>query len=393
MPLTATSQASILVVSDSPAEAALVKMLLEDDFAEVAESIDPATAVEDFQRHRPGVLLLAFKDLQKSEDYYLGLFRRGGDKSLQEQHRAVVLCTKETVKQAYERCRLGLFDDYVLFWPAGHDSTRLLMSVYCALDEIMRMRAETELAATVAAQTKRLMDLESLLSQQLTRGEEHVASTGRTLAGAEQGIDRALVSLSERVLRKSLEGAQACELSEISEMIDRCRTAAVLPHLQKVSGSLQPLSEWAGGVQEALVPYLESARALGTLAARRRPMILVVDDDEFHGKLIAHILESEGYQVAYAASGGEAMRALGSTRPDLILMDFVMPDMNGIEVLKRIKADPQLTTIPVIMITGNSERDVVVNSRNAGAADFVVKPLDRSVLTAKIARALEAQAR
>jgi len=58
MPLTATAQASILVVSDSPAEAALVKMLLEDDFARVAESIDPATAVEDFQRHRPGVLLL-----------------------------------------------------------------------------------------------------------------------------------------------------------------------------------------------------------------------------------------------------------------------------------------------------------------------------------------------
>jgi CheY-like chemotaxis protein len=116
-----------------------------------------------------------------------------------------------------------------------------------------------------------------------------------------------------------------------------------------------------------------------------------VDDDESHRELAARILESQGFGVHFAGSGGEALGLLASKRVDLILMDFLMPDMNGLDVLKRLSAEPQLTGIPVIMITGNSERELVLTSVQVGAVDFIVKPWDRSTLMAKIWRALEAE--
>jgi len=71
---------------------------------------------------------------------------------------------------------------------------------------------------------------------------------------------------------------------------------------------------------------------------------------------------------------------------DLILLDFKLPDLNGIEVTRRLKGEPRLAGIPVIMITGNSDRDLVLESRRKGVADFIVKPVERSVVLEKLRR-------
>jgi CheY-like chemotaxis protein len=120
-----------------------------------------------------------------------------------------------------------------------------------------------------------------------------------------------------------------------------------------------------------------------------RGTILVVDDDELHRDLAGRLLKVNGFDVHYAGSGGEALGVLASKRIDLILMDFLMPDMDGLEAIKRLSSEPRLARIPVIMITGNSERDLVLTSVQIGAVDFIVKPWDRSVMMAKIWRALE----
>lgn len=117
-----------------------------------------------------------------------------------------------------------------------------------------------------------------------------------------------------------------------------------------------------------------------------QPVILVVDDDDFQHKMIAKILSSDNYQLAFASSGGEAMNILRNTRPDLILMDVMMPDLDGLEMTNRLKNTPHLATIPVMMISGKSEGNVVLNCLKAGAVDFVVKPFNRETLKAKVAR-------
>ncbi len=374
----ARSQASILVASDSTVDAALVRTLLEDEFGTIALSVDPDKAAADFHAHQPDVLLLAFKQLQRCEDFYLGLYRVGNGQPL-HRHRAVILCTREEVRHAYELCRRGLFDDYVLFWPVTHDVTRLQLSVHHALEALKAPPGADELAATCATQARRLLELEALLSRQFASGQEHLASTDRALAGAERDIGAALDGLSRK---------HADARADVAADIARCKSELVLPQLQKVGASLQPVAQWAGGVQQSIAPYLEAAHILGDMAARTPPTIFVVDDDEFQRKLTAQILESEGYRIRGAASGSEAISALSRAAPDLVLMDYLMPDMNGLEVLSRLKADPRLGSIPVIMITGNSERGIVLDSRKLGAADFLVKPFDRPTLLGKIARAL-----
>ena len=77
-------------------------------------------------------------------------------------------------------------------------------------------------------------------------------------------------------------------------------------------------------------------------------------------------------------------------RPDLILMDFQMPGINGVETTRRLRAIGSLASVPVIMLTGNSDGNAVVESIKAGACDFIVKPFDKDTLLAKIARVLGA---
>jgi CheY-like chemotaxis protein len=123
----------------------------------------------------------------------------------------------------------------------------------------------------------------------------------------------------------------------------------------------------------------------------QRPTILIVDDDTFQHKLVGRILKDCNYQLLFAVDGVEVLNIVRKTRPDLVLMDVMMPDMDGIETTRHLKANPQFAKIPVIMITGKSEGQVVIDSLKAGAIDFVVKPFDGATLIAKIARALTAK--
>ena len=114
----------------------------------------------------------------------------------------------------------------------------------------------------------------------------------------------------------------------------------------------------------------------------QRSRILVVDDDPQGRELLRLILEREGHVVELAESGEEAWRRLEEEGPaiDVILLDWVMPGMSGLELLRLIKGDARLETIPVVVATAITERDTMVRCIEAGAYYFVTKPLDREVL-------------
>lgn len=119
-----------------------------------------------------------------------------------------------------------------------------------------------------------------------------------------------------------------------------------------------------------------------------KPTVLVVDDDAFQHKLIGKLLDKNIYHLIFAGNGREALNMVRKALPDLILMDFMMPDMDGLETMRNLKAEPEFAKIPVIMITGKSDGQVVSDSMKVGAADFVVKPFDKATLIAKVNNAL-----
>ena len=114
--------------------------------------------------------------------------------------------------------------------------------------------------------------------------------------------------------------------------------------------------------------------------------ILLVDDSKTELYVLSDLLIKSGYSVRTAESGDEAMKRLAEDKPDLILMDVVMPGQNGFQLTRTITRDPRYTDLPVIMCTSkNQETDRVWGLRQ-GAKDYVVKPVQADELLAKIRR-------
>jgi adenylate cyclase len=117
--------------------------------------------------------------------------------------------------------------------------------------------------------------------------------------------------------------------------------------------------------------------------------ILVVDDNASNRDLLRRRLVHEGHDVAVAGSGLEALALLEKNSFDLILLDLLMPDMNGVEVLERLKSDERWRSTPVIMISGLKETDAVIRCIEAGADDYLPKPFNLVLLRARINACLE----
>jgi CheY-like chemotaxis protein len=386
--MTATRSARILVATDSISDADLVRKLLSEEFDNVSISTDPDRSVEDFERRRPEVLLLAFNTLEKAERYYLGLYRRGTMVHALP-HRTVILCNKDDVRRVYELCRKEYFDDYILFWPMTHDAPRLLMTVHHALRQMAASRAAPASTAELVAQARRISELEAQLEQYAARGRARVDQASVSLHAAGQHIGAALDSFGRRLTEGELRDlVELKDRSGFESEFGRFRAQQIEPQLRAAADAVAPLRQWTDGFREALAPQIESARSIKALADHLRPLVLMVDDDEFQHRLLAQVLNDAGLDLAFATSGADALGFLRRRRPDLVLMDIELPDITGVEVTRRMKAVAPFADIPVVMITGHSERHLVIDSMKAGAADFVVKPFDRATLLAKLHKLL-----
>jgi adenylate cyclase len=112
--------------------------------------------------------------------------------------------------------------------------------------------------------------------------------------------------------------------------------------------------------------------------------ILVVDDTPRNVKLLADLLAVKGYEVLTAASGAEALEQVTRARPDLVLLDVVMPGMTGYEVCRRIRADPAGRILPVVMVTALDPAEERIKGIEAGADDFLTKPINQPELLARV---------
>jgi two-component system alkaline phosphatase synthesis response regulator PhoP len=120
--------------------------------------------------------------------------------------------------------------------------------------------------------------------------------------------------------------------------------------------------------------------------------VLVVEDDEQICELLRYNLAREGYQVRTTAGGREALRAIGDQAPELVVLDLMLPDLDGLEVCRRLKRDPATQDIPVVMVTARGEEADVVTGLEMGADDYVTKPFSPRVLLARIRAVLRRRA-
>ncbi|BAB75795.1 response regulator [Anabaena sp. FACHB-709] len=115
-----------------------------------------------------------------------------------------------------------------------------------------------------------------------------------------------------------------------------------------------------------------------------QPSILVIDDEPDNFDVVETLLDGENYQLHYASGGQQAIARLSSFQPDVILLDVMMPHLDGIEVCRRIKADPQWQAVPIIIVTALTAKEDLAHCLNAGADDFISKPLNSVELRARV---------
>ncbi len=220
-----------------------------------------------------------------------------------------------------------------------------------------------------------------------TRVEAGGVDLGRLVSGLSPPLGR-LGEAVDRLQRLAREGDAA------QVTADADRIAAAVARLRTL------IEEWVAGPSQvagtsrsvALAPgepALSEHRAETRGPAVSPATILVVDDDEENRELLARRLTRQGHQVRVATGGLEALALLQSEPVDLVLLDVMMPDLDGPAVLERLKQDPERRHIPVLMISALDETASVVRSIELGAEDYLPKPCDAVLLRARIGACLE----
>jgi signal transduction histidine kinase len=248
-----------------------------------------------------------------------------------------------------------------------------------ALPDLARMReASGRLNAMIRELADdRASDRRGEPSAQLDRRMRHELRTPLT---AIKGYSELLIEDQEAAGDDRLRDGLAKLKETAEQLIVRLDASAAPPpadggDARVVSDPLQALRPMEIG--DTVVAPSQSAR------------ILAVDDNAENRNLLARQLDRDGHEIVHAASGPQALELVATQQLDLVLLDIMMPEMNGFEVLRRLKASEAGSRVPVIVVSALDDLDGVVRCIEAGAEDYLTKPFNRTLLRARIGACLE----
>jgi diguanylate cyclase (GGDEF)-like protein len=217
--------------------------------------------------------------------------------------------------------------------------------------------------------------------------------TGSSQEAAFQGLDL-------HALKENLRGMAAEVLETSTALLEDLESGhrQTLADLDAISWALRRLMEFTGETGERLTQKpARAARKIDTASResslgsskKRGGKILVADDDAGNRDLLRRRLEFEGHYVVEAKNGLDVLASLKDHACDLILLDIMMPEMDGFQTLAKLKHEPQWRELPVIMISALDELESVVRCIEMGAEDYLTKPFNRVLLRARIGASLE----
>ncbi len=233
-----------------------------------------------------------------------------------------------------------------------------------------------DLAAALSALRVDARQLLTLLNEVLARGQASPPDLADARGTLGPPLER-IRAAGEALRRQAADAGAGARLADL----DRIRAAT--ERLDELLGHR------AAPAAPASVGEGTRAESAAGQPDQRREVILVVDDSEDNRDMLARRLRRQGYEVQTAAGGRAALTVLAAAPVDLVLLDVMMPDLDGYAVLERLKADPALRDIPVLMISALDELDSVVRCIQLGAEDYLGKPFEPVLLQARIGACLE----
>ncbi|MBC8211952.1 MAG: response regulator [Gammaproteobacteria bacterium] len=369
----------LLIVSDQKDDLDTIVRQVASSFTQYHVAADDAKGIQLFDKFLPEIILVCLQDIEHSQRFYLGLYR-ASEKIKHSPHQSILLCKTTESNAAYEICVRGVFDDYVVF-NSPYDVHRLKLSTQQAIEKI-NLRLQLAEFKSSAASTRQYDGLQKLSMDDAIQTYADL----ETALGAQ--LDRFLNRMASGDLQSS---ASQLDPGQLKQQFTRFKQETISAELKKSLARFTP--ERAGtSVTETSNATAEKSltgSASDRLHAEADRYILVVDDDEMYLTILQSILQSAGYQVIQAMSGRQALEQMNRRKPDLVLLDLNMPEMDGIEVMKIARSHEYLKGVPIIMLTGNSQKTTVLEAIQGGARDYIVKPAESRLLLEKVAAMLE----
>jgi CheY-like chemotaxis protein len=200
------------------------------------------------------------------------------------------------------------------------------------------------------------------------------------------------VSMSVLQAARQLKAAPQQGPSNVELISHVKRLSAMQVTLDQHEESIEGKAGAGPTLKSKLAPHFSGLQSLREKVRSIQTLVMLVDDDEFARKLTMRALDGSPYDLTCAQDGTAALALLRRTRPDLILMDVSLPDIDGVTLTQKLKGAPHLADIPVLMLTGDARRQTLDSSMTAGAAGFVVKPFTARGLIEKLDRFLSTAA-
>lgn len=359
----------ILLVVETAEEAKDVNHILRKHFSKMMTTVFKHEAVYKFVEVNPDLLLISCNETSSSQEVIEQIQKAVLPKRMPY---SLLLCRTVESQEAYVMMQNGIVDNFVADRPL-YDPYGVIGAVEFGLNDIEKFRALNS----------ELRRLNGCITDVFESGDEQLKSSVQSSASVLRSISENLETLADD-FQKAGRPDGSLDAKYVSDSLESFKNESLKSSRNALDDQLRQQAAWLNSSRSA---YSERFDDLNLpLCEPERVHVLLIDDDDFFREALTTMLEETNITVTGVEGASAAIQAVHEFVPDVILLDYEMPELDGIEVLGQLKSDAKTRKIPVIMLTGFNSREIVKSSILAGASDFVVKPGTQDVLREKIQR-------
>lgn len=387
-PVSPEEEQSILVIGDERELTEDVCSQLAQGTYKVAVVYGVEEALKSIEAGIPDILVFASASIVDTERIYLEILRKAVEFQAIS-HYTIVTCKGTEVEIAYDLCKRNVFDDYVVVRPL-YDRHRLSIAVQQAIRLRMGMEQLAEVSHSIGSAGIKIDEFSLAL-------EQHLARANRLNEAVRDNVGRTRERLAGRLADIGTQfyhgiGSQASprSIEEARRKFQEVASTAIQPELSSAFEETASVFEtWTESFEKDLHRGREAIKTIVDQAAELRAPVMVVDDDPVYSEVVMATLEESGFRVQGAGSITQALQAFSKESYCSAMIDFELPDGNGIELISQLKSLDKYKNLPIILMTGHSVREVVEDARAKGVQHFIVKPAQRDTVIKKLHDALK----
>jgi len=379
---------SILILAENQIDIDEPSSLIGENFGTIYSSTDEKTARELLEKYKPSFLVFNFDSAKKSLRLYQKLVHDAGE-TQDFPHTAILLCIASDLKVAYQLCEQEIFDDYIIFKPL-YDPYRLRLMLQSTISTSSLKESWEDLSHQITAFGQKAKNQHRAIQQSTNRSRNALEKAESVYANLGVTVIEAVNSLSSQLASSNWKDEDAVKIltpelfqQRFGDLAEQC----ISTEFQQAENSLRQIMEqWTESIKSdvtGVVELLEGIEVASDAGAASKK-ILVIEDDEIYSGILKSLLEGVGYDVTCEYNGENGFNRMAVLQPGHVLLDYELPDMTGLDVLKKAQNNSLLKHIPITMLTGHNNRDVVQKCIMHGAKDFIAKPASRVVILSKL---------